>query len=157
MHTISEHTRFLKDYVDGTLHEMQNNKLENISCLVMAQTIELLGAYLDNKPMRSKGQSAKRFALAIDKLFPVEYSRLNRNSYLYFQLRTNYVHMLLPTNKLRILLDDNKTLHLNNEDGVLSIVPSELLGHVSDAINKIITMLETGKINPKKISTSYIS
>ena len=157
MHTISEHTHFLKDYVEGTLHKMHDNNLEHISCLIMAQTIELLGAYLDNKPMRSKGQSAKRFALAIDKLFPVEYSRLNHNNHLYFQLRTNYVHMLLPTNKLRIVLDDSKTLHLNKQDGVLCIVPSELLIHVSDAISKIATMLETGKIKPKKIETSQIS
>ncbi|HRW22202.1 MAG TPA: hypothetical protein PLO05_05535 [Bacteroidales bacterium] len=148
-----EHIEFLKNDVLGTINKMYESGLETMSCLIIAQAIEVLGAYLDDKPMRAKAQSAKRFSLAVYKLFDYKYAAFNRKNRLYYQLRANYIHMLMPTDSLKFV--SNKKLHLTDEDGAINIVPYVLLKDFTHAINKLIKMLEEKSLNPKKVSSNF--
>lgn len=151
MKSAEDHINFLQNEILGKIQKMYDAGLEEYACLIMAQGIEVMGAYLDDKPMRAKAQSAKRFSLAIYKLFDVRYISINKKNRLYYQLRANFIHMLLPTNSLKF--SDNEKLHLSEEDGVILIVPSVLLRDFSKAIYKIISMLQKEALKPKKISS----
>jgi hypothetical protein len=151
MKTVEDHINFLRKDILGNVEKMYDAGLEKYACLIMAQGIEVLGAYLDDKPMRAKAQSAKRFSLAIYKLFGDKYLHINKRNRLYYQLRANFIHMLLPTNSLKFA--DNEKLHLSEKDGVILIVPSVLLRDFSRAINKIVSMLQNEALKPKKVSS----
>lgn len=154
MNTKEEHIGFLKLKVLTSIKTMQNSGLHELSCVIAGQAIEVLGAYLDNKPMRAKGQSSKRFELAINQLFSGAYTKVNRNNSMYYQLRANFIHMLLPTNKLKIVVGlEQKELHLQTKNGVLHIVAELLLDDLEKAINRLIQLLESDKLKIKKVSS----
>ena len=62
----------------------------------MGQAIEVLGGFLDNKPMKAKGQSSRRFSNSVNRLFGGRYRLLNDKLYLYDKLRNQMTHTFIP-------------------------------------------------------------
>lgn len=54
---------FLDEVIVKELGKLQSAELSYMPFVCMGQAIEVLGGFLDNKPMKAKGQSAKRFPM----------------------------------------------------------------------------------------------
>ena len=63
---------FIREVVVDEITKLQGVGLSYMQFVIMGQAIEVLGSFLDNKPMKAKGQSAKRFSLGVKKLQIVE-------------------------------------------------------------------------------------
>ena len=74
---------FIREVVVNEIAKLQGVGLSYMQFVIMGQAIEVLGSFLDNKPMKAKGQSAKRFSLGVKKLFGGRYRLLNDNGFLY--------------------------------------------------------------------------
>lgn len=156
LQTKEEHIDFLNKRIIEAVSKVLNQNENVLTVMFIAQAIEVLGAYLDDKPMRAKALSAKRFELALNKLFPKKYAELNSKSFLYTQMRACLTHMLIPTSSLLIVgkQDCENYKHLEAENGTIIIVVEQLYKDLLNATNKVIKLLYEDTIKPKKISIS---
>ena len=58
---------FIREVVVDEITKLQGVGLSYMQFVIMGQAIEVLGSFLDNKPMKAKGQSAKRISLPPEK------------------------------------------------------------------------------------------
>jgi len=58
---------FIREVVVNEIAKLQGVGLSYMQFVIMGQAIEVLGSFLDNNPMKAKGQSAKRFSLGVKK------------------------------------------------------------------------------------------
>ncbi len=146
------------EFLNGILNQIRSLIAEKhtvVSVLTMSQLIEIMGSYLDEKPMRSKEQSANRFNTAIYRLFPIPYSKANRKSFLYFQLRTSLVHTLTPTCSITLKSGkSDKHLSLNNE--VMEIYVENLFNDTQKAVEILIRLINEDKIKLKKFAQGEV-
>ena len=78
---------FLEEVIIRELGKMQEIEISYMPFVLMGQAIEVLGGFLDNKPMKAKGQSSRRFSNSVNRLFGGRYRLLNDKLYLYDKLR----------------------------------------------------------------------
>ncbi|MDR2835798.1 MAG: hypothetical protein LBV69_06320 [Bacteroidales bacterium] len=156
--TKEEHINFLKTNILDSIKILLNEKQIKFAFLLMGQATEILGAYLDKKPIRAKQQSAARFELAIYKLFPEEYKRINKSNFLYYQLRNFLIHSFIPSKNIILKSDSEKSFqkHLSFENGCLILFADIFYSDLELAINKLIKYIEIDKIKLKKISGSDV-
>jgi hypothetical protein len=127
------------------------NKNSIAALMMMSQGIEALGAYLDDKPLKAKKQSKRRFSLALKKLFPLRYTLLNEKDFLYNQLRCNLSHLLIPgKNILSLYREESTETHLSFQDEKLILIMEDLLDDFVCACEKVMLMIEEGKLKNKK-------
>lgn len=152
--TKEEHIEFLNSRIILGIKKIIDINEDVFAVMLMAQSVEVLGAYLDSKPMRAKNLSSQRFAIALYNLFPKRYSLLNKSSILYSQLRACITHTLIPTSSIIILKSSNqkKYLHLDMCDDKIVISVDQFYYDLKIATTKIIESLEKEIIKPKKIS-----
>ena len=98
--------KFLDEVVIQELGKAHQAGLTYMQFVLMGQAIEVLGSLLDNKPIKAKDQSAKRFSNSINWLFGGRYRLLNTNNVLYDKLRNQMTHTFIPSND--ILLRNQK-------------------------------------------------
>lgn len=155
--TPAQHEKYLRSIVIDPPSEMLKAGFTLQAVLLMAQSFEIYGAYFDNKPFRSTGQSLKRFDLAIENLFGYKYHLANRNNLLYTQLRALFIHTFLPGE--RLLIDENahEEQHLSISNGVITIIPAILNTDVRRAGIMLIKKLQDASVKPKRISTSLVN
>ena len=60
---------FLEEVIIRELGKMQEIEISYMPFVLMGQAIEVLGGFLDNKPMKAKGQSSRRFSNSVNRLF----------------------------------------------------------------------------------------
>ena len=152
--TKEEHINFL----NGIFCQAKNLVAEGsnvIATLVMSQLIEIMGSYLDTKPMRSREQSATRFNTAIYRLFPIKYSKANRKSFLYYQLRTSIVHTLTPTCSIALKSGVSEQ-HLNENDEITEIYTGNLLNDTEKALHILIRLINEDKVKLKKLAAGEV-
>lgn len=152
--TKEEHIEFL----NGILNQAKSLVAEGhtaVATLVMSQLIEIMGSYFDAKPMRSREQSANRFNTAIYKLFPIKYSKANRKSFLYYQLRTSIVHTLTPTCSVA-LKSGASDQHLVEKDEITEIYIGNLLNDTEKAVVILIRLINEDKVKVKKLAAGEI-
>ncbi|HNY44252.1 MAG: hypothetical protein QM212_04045 [Bacteroidota bacterium] len=157
--TSEQHIEFLKNTVlKGVENAFENNQLI-FGFMSLAQAIEILGAYLDDKPLRAKKQSLKRFSLAINRLFPKEYSKANDKNFLYYQLRACMTHFFIPTSRLSLNLgrDNKEKPHLSVIDGVMLIYHENLLTDFRFAVSILEKRILEGKLKLKPISFGKVN
>ena len=53
---------FIREVIVDEITKLQGVGLSYMQFVIMGQAIEVLGSFLDNKPMKANGQSAKRFS-----------------------------------------------------------------------------------------------
>lgn len=146
------------DFLNGILNQAKSLVAEGhtaVATLVMSQLIEIMGSYFDAKPMRSREQSANRFNTAIYKLFPIKYSKANRKSFLYYQLRTSIVHTLTPTCSVA-LKSGASDQHLVEKDEITEIYIGNLLNDTEKAVVILIRLINEDKVKVKKLAAGEI-
>lgn len=146
------------DFLNGILNQAKSLVAEGhtaVATLVMSQLIEIMGSYFDAKPVRSREQSANRFNTAIYKLFPIKYSKANRKSFLYYQLRTSIVHTLTPTCSVA-LKSGASDQHLVEKDEITEIYIGNLLNDTEKAVVILIRLINEDKVKVKKLAAGEI-
>ncbi|MDD2634488.1 MAG: hypothetical protein PHW82_03215 [Bacteroidales bacterium] len=159
INTPEEHIYFLENSVLIPIRKVLDSHETVFGFMLMGQAIEILGSYLDNKPIRAKQQSASRFSLAIYKLFPPKYAKINKNNTLYIQLRACLTHTFIPSGNvsLNFGLDEKEKHHLKLENDVLYIYSENLYSDLVRAIKKLITNIQLCKVRLKKLSIGEIN
>lgn len=146
------------DFLNEILSQAKSLVVEGhtvVATLVMSQLIEIMGSYFDAKPIRSREQSANRFNTAIYKLFPIKYSKANKKSFLYYQLRTSIVHTLTPTCSVA-LKSGFSDQHLVEKDEITEIYVGNLLSDTEKAVGILIRLINEDKVKLKKLAAGEI-
>lgn len=147
---------FLNEVVIKELGKVQDAGLSYMQFVLMGQAIEVLGSFLDNKPMKAKGQSSKRFSNAVNYLFGGRYRLLNDNYFLYDKLRNQMTHTFIPGTDLTLIAkDDGMHRHLSNEGEQLVLVADIFYQDICAACNRLTESLRTGRVKPKNIAFEY--
>lgn len=154
-----EHIDFLHTKLLFPIRKVLDESDSVFGFMLIGQAIEILGSYLDYKPIRAKQQSASRFSLAIYKLFPPEYSFVNKNNLLYTQLRSCLTHTFIPSGNVSLNFghDKSKKHHLNISNDVLYLFSENLYSDLEKAVEKLIVKIKSDKIRLKKLSIGEIN
>ena len=112
---------FLEEVIIRELGKMQEIEISYMPFVLMGQAIEVLGGFLDNKPMKAKGQSSRRFSNSVNRLFGGRYRLLNDKLYLYDKLRNQMTHTFIPFTVFRRKISFNSRRVLS---GYLSGLPA---------------------------------
>ncbi|MCK5823824.1 MAG: hypothetical protein KAG96_00265 [Ichthyobacteriaceae bacterium] len=137
---------FIQQRLIDEIKSLSNNGYKRIALGMMAQYIETLGAFIDKKPFKAPRQSAIRFDMALEKLFPQRYIRLNNNGFLYKQLRSNFTHLGIESQFLNIVFNDVKDVdnektkrnHLKFTNKQTTICFSSFLNDYISACNTVL-------------------
>lgn len=153
---IGQIEKFLDEVVIRELGKIQQADLFYMQFVLMGQAIEVLGGFLDNKPMKAKGQSSKRFSNGVNRLFGGRYRLLNDNYFLYDKLRNQMTHTFIPGGDL--LLFSHKELagsagHLEYAGGKLVLIGDVFYQDICTASARLVNLLKDGKVKPKNISS----
>ncbi|WP_251621612.1 hypothetical protein [Odoribacter lunatus] len=148
---------FLSSVILEELDKLQKASLSYMNFVIMGQIIEVLGGFLDQKPMKAKGQSSRRFAQAVRYLFGGRYRLLNENNLLYDKLRNQMTHAFIPGGDL-ILIGTEKEegyTHLEFRDKRLVLVATTFHEDIRQACHRLLLLLREGKIKPKNIAFEH--
>ena len=147
--------RFLREVIVGEIAKIQDVELNYIQFVIMGQAIEVLGSFLDNKPMKAKGQAGRRFSASVRKLFGGRYRLLNEGDFLYDKLRNQLTHTFIPSRDLILLQRNNNPLgykHLQKVDGALVLLSEDFYEDICRAVDRLCEALKEGKLKPKDIA-----
>ena len=146
---------FIREVIVDEITKLQGVGLSYMQFVIMGQAIEVLGSFLDNKPMKAKGQSAKRFYLREKKLFGGRNRLLNDNGLLNDKLRNQMTHTFIPGNDLILLNQaDNKNgyKHLQIIDGKLVLISEVFNEDICKASERLLEAIKNGVLSPKSIA-----
>ena len=146
---------FIREVIEKEIAKLQNAGLSYMQFVIMGQAIEVLGSFLDNKPMKAKGQSAKRFSLAVKKLFGGRYRLLNDNCFLYDKLRNQMTHTFIPGGDLILLNRSGNTgnyKHLQMTNGKLVLISEDFYEDICKASERLLETLKSGALPLKNIA-----
>ncbi len=148
---------FLRKTVVDDVVYLINSKRYYSALVILSQTIETLGAFIDNKPFRAKMQSKKRFGLALKYLFPKNYKRANNDFFLYNKLRNQIAHILVPSTLINIIeyTKVNNEHMTSNKEGILFISVTQFYNDVVLAINKLEEKFMSGELKTKIITINF--
>lgn len=149
---------FLQEVILKELEKMLQADLSYMQFVVMGQAIEVLGSFLDNKPMKAKGQSAHRFANSVNRLFGGRYRLLNDNYFLYDKLRNQMTHTFIPGAGLLLLQHvdtEGQGKHLEYQKGQLILVADVFYRDICMACRRLVSLLKSGRIKPKNVAFEY--
>lgn len=149
---------FLEKVVIQELGKLQQIELSYMQFVLMGQAIEVLGSFWDNKPMKAKDQSSKRFNNGVKYLFGGRYRLLNEKNFLYDKLRNQLTHTFIAGNELLLLPHKDTSSqykHLDYCDGKLILIGDTFYEDICAACSRLLTYLKTGKIKPKHIAFKY--
>ena len=157
--SLEDHIYFLKNTVLKNVETAFENNQILFGFMTVAQAIEILGAYLDDKPLRAKRQSLKRFSLAINLLFPKEYYLANNKNFLYYQLRACMTHFFIPSAKLSLNFgkDNKEKPHLSIKNGIMYLYHENFLKDFQIAVSKLEKRILERKLKLKSISIGEIN
>lgn len=147
---------FLNEVIVKELGKLQKAELSYMQFVLMGQAIEVLGGFLDNKPMKAKGQASKRFSNGVSRLFGGRYRLLNDNYFLYDKLRNQMTHTFIPGGDLLLVgKADAGCQHLSYVDGRLVLVAEVFYQDICVACSRLIDNMKAGRIKPKNIAFEY--
>ncbi|MGB0428363.1 MAG: hypothetical protein ACPGEC_05500 [Flavobacteriales bacterium] len=148
---MSRSQNYIETQVIEALNFCKSSPSDLLSLSLICQTIEVYGAFLDSKPFACKGQSQKRFDLALKQLFPESYHSKNKGSAFYFKLRCSVLHYF----QLHQLyaLSSKPDLHLNWSEKQINLNIATFLEDCILAGKKLINLLEDNALKSKKSSS----
>jgi len=148
---------FLRKTIVDDVKFLIDNKKYYSALVILSQTIETLGAFMDNKPFRAKMQSKKRFGLALRFLFPRNYKRANNDFFLYSKLRNQIAHILIPSTLINIIeyTGVNNEHMTSNKNGILFISVNQFHKDVELAINRLEEKFNSGEFKTKTVTINF--
>ncbi len=144
---------FLQRVILDDLQKLQRADLSYMHFVVMGQVIEVLGGFWDNKPIKARGQSSRRFSAAVKYLFGGRYRSLNDNGFLYDKLRTQMTHTFMPAQDVLLLNKAEKNFrHLHyTSDHKLVLIAEDFYRDICKACERLEFLLREGQLKPKNI------
>jgi hypothetical protein len=146
---------FVNKFFVEELYRLQKENFHHFSFILIGEAIETLGGLLDNKPLKAKAQSMKRFTKSINVLMPRKYSVVNKDNYLYDKLRNQMVHSFIPSSSLILISNNNNPnnyTHLQEVEGKLVMISEDFYTDLVHACNRLFHLLDTEKIKAKMIA-----
>ena len=154
LNTVEGQTGWIREVMIGRARRLAECGLTDITFMVIGQGIETMGAFLDKKPFRAKGQAASRFSVALDELFPPRYSALNGRGFLFANLRSSLTHLSVGSPHLVLAHTCDKALHLSVKDKKTTLVLENLMDDYVAAWEKIIDRLAGGTLRIKPLAAA---
>lgn len=145
---------WIREVMIGRVRRLAECGFTDIAFMVIGQGIETMGAFLDKKPFRAKGQAASRFSAALDELFPPRYSALNGRGFLFANLRSSLTHLSVGSPHLVLVHTCDKAVHLSVKDKKTTLVLENLLDDYAGAWEKVIDRLTSGILRIKPLAAS---
>ncbi|MFO7878574.1 MAG: hypothetical protein ACQES0_07590 [Bacteroidota bacterium] len=149
-----EAEKFIREVMVAEIRALLKHDHERAAFVMMGQSIEVLGAFLDDKPLKARQQSKKRFRNALYHLFPGKYSSMNRGDRLYNEFRSSLTHMLVPSARLKLTSRDMSG-HLTEKEGKLVLHAGSLADDIERAGEAIIKRLNSGELRRKRIGFDW--
>lgn len=146
---------FLEEVIVRELGKIQEIEVAYMPFVLMGQAIEVLGSFLDNKPMKAQGQSSRRFSNSVNRLFGGRYRLLNDNLFLYDKLRNQMTHTFIPGGDLLLLNHADPAghyQHLQYSGGKLVLIADVFYQDICQACQRLVNNLKEGRIKPKNIA-----
>ena len=154
LNTVEGQTGWIREVMIGRARRLAECGLTDITFMVIGQGIETMGAFLDKKPFRAKGQAASRFSVALDELFPPRYSALNGRGFLFANLRSSLTHLSVGSPHLVLAHTCDKAVHLSVKNKKTTLVLENLMDDYVDAWEKIIDRLAGGTLRIKPLAAA---
>lgn len=154
LNTVEGQTGWIREVMIGRARRLAECGLTDITFMVIGQGIETMGAFLDKKPFRAKGQAASRFSVALDELFPPRYSALNGRGFLFANLRSSLTHLSVGSPHLVLAHTCDKAVHLSVKDKKTTLVLENLMDDYVAAWEKIIDRLAGGILRIKPLAAA---
>lgn len=148
---------FIKRIFIDEIGRLQKEEFYFFSFVMIGQAIEALGCFLDNKPMKARAQSSKRFSKSLNILMGNQYRAVNKDHWLYDRLRNQLTHSFVPSKALLLCNRNNQpqgTEHLQWVDDRLLLVAEDFYDDLVKACEKLFTMIDKGKVPLKNIAAS---
>ena len=156
-----DHKKFIQKYFVEEVERMQTEGFQYFSFVLIAQIIEAMGGFLDNKPLRAKGQSKKRFGRAIKALFSHPFRKANIDDWLYFHFRCTMSHLFLPSGRLFLVHRKEATqkglTHLSHYEGRLVLVAEDFAADLRAACQKLLEKVEKGTVDLQPLDVGWTS
>ena len=149
---------FIQKVFINDIERLINAELYHFAFVIMAQGLEVLGSFLDEKPLKAKDQSKLRFSHAINRLMPKEYASLNNNHRLYDQLRASLAHTFTSGRYVFLTSKSNIEFgnkHLQNRNDKLILVAEDFYSDYRKACYRLLEGMEKGFISDKKINIDF--
>ena len=154
LNTVEGQIGWIREVMIGRARRLAECGLTDITFMVIGQGIETMGAFLDKKPFRAKGQAASRFSVALDELFPPRYSALNGPGFLFANLRSSLTHLSVGSPHLVLAHTCDKAVHLSVKDKKTTLVLENLMDDYVAAWEKIIDRLAGGTLRIKPLAAA---
>ncbi|MBQ7762454.1 MAG: hypothetical protein IJ382_02875 [Flavobacteriales bacterium] len=154
LNTVEGQTGWIREVMIGRARRLAECGLTDITFMVIGQGIETMGAFLDKKPFRAKGQAASRFSVALDELFPPRYSALNGRGFLFANLRSSLTHLSVGSPHLVLAHTCDKAVHLSVKNKKTTLVLENLMDDYVAAWEKIIDRLAGGTLRIKPLAAA---
>ncbi len=154
LNTVEGQTGWIREVMIGRARRLTECGLTDITFMVIGQGIETMGAFLDKKPFRAKGQAASRFSVALDELFPPRYSALNGRGFLFANLRSSLTHLSVGSPHLVLAHTCDKAVHLSVKNKKTTLVLENLMDDYVAAWEKIIDRLAGGTLRIKPLAAA---
>ena len=154
LNTVEGQIGWIREVMIGRARRLAECGLTDITFMVIGQGIETMGAFLDKKPFRAKGQAASRFSVALDELFPPRYSALNGRGFLFANLRPSLTHLSVGSPHLVLAHTCDKAVHLSVKDKKTTLVLENLMDDYVAAWEKIIDRLAGGTLRIKPLAAA---
>ena len=154
LNTVEGQTGWIREVMIGRARRLAECGLTDITFMVIGQGIETMGAFLDKKPFRAKGQAASRFSVALDELFPPRYSALNGRGFLFANLRSSLTHLSVGSPHLVLAHTCDKAVHLSVKKKNTTLVLENLMDDYVAAWEKIIDRLAGGTLRIKPLAAA---
>lgn len=143
--------KFIQERLLSEVKQLVEAGFDRIAVGIISQNIETLGAFLDKKPFKTPRQSSIRFDLALERLFPPRYSQLNKNGFLYKQLRSNFTHLNLESRFLEYTFEKESKNHLRFNDGKTFLNLHSYLFDYENACKKLLELLKSDQLKSKNL------
>lgn len=141
---------YVERHLLAELREVAKVNAPTLLLTGIMQGIESLGALLDDKPLKARDQSKRRFRSALRRLFGARYREVDDRIDLYERLRNHLAHVRVPSGS--IILTSDPGQHLNSEDRVLRLCPATLLQDHEKACARLLELVGSGKVGEKRIA-----
>ncbi|WP_321309427.1 hypothetical protein [Marinifilum fragile] len=148
---------FIKRIFIDEIGRLQKEGFYFFSFIVMGQAIEALGCFMDNKPLKARAQSSKRFSKSLNILMGNDYRAVNKDHWLYDKLRNQLTHSFVPSKSLLLCSRANQPEeadHLDFLDDRLVLVAEDMFEDLVKGCHKLFGMIDKGKVPLKKIAAS---
>ena len=149
---------FIKKIYIDEVGRLTDAGFYHFAFVIMAQGLEVLGSFLDAKPLKARDQSKLRFSNAINRLMPKEYAILNNSHKLYDQLRASLAHTFTVSRHIYLTSRSDKDFgkkHLQEIDDKLILVAEDFYSDFKKACDRLFEGMKKGLIAERKMNAEF--